>query len=185
MKKIRKYLMAFAAVLCCATATSVLTSCGSDDNPTEQAKDTKAVAVNGRAVLTVSQDILDNYNITIEYSDGTKSQRYQFQSTTYTMTFQPQLPAKLTFTVTATLKSGKELSSVDLHTNEFTLTPVAYSVNAAGENISKVSLVSHNGGFFIAGASKTFIKVYSCSLSSTGDATSWRVENSSLETDLN
>ncbi len=66
--------MAMAAVLCCATATTALTSCG-DDDPADSgsgssSSDSKVAGVTAKVALGVSKDVLNYCDVTVTYNDG-------------------------------------------------------------------------------------------------------------------
>ncbi len=114
IEKMRKYLMAIAAVICCTMAASMLTACGSDDDDssssngpatTEEKKATTAVVD-----LSISQteDFLQYFDMTITCSDGTPS---KMTSTKWTKQVTVTLPGTITLTGTAKNKTGEDLSN--------------------------------------------------------------------------
>ncbi len=172
--------MLSAAVLCCATATIAFTSCGDDDSTTPPTKDTKAVAMKGTATLAIPQVLLDNYDIKVEYSDGKTTKSGTVNTTTYSAPFQATLPANLAFKCTASLKTGKELSSVKISDDKIKFTPSAYLVNAAGENLDAATFLPYEGKLSSQDVSDALEIEYAISFDDNGGFLNYRSSDAEI-----
>lgn len=107
----RKNLLAFAAILCCATAATVFTACGSNDDNENSSTDTKPSNVAIQVSFTETEDILKYCDVSIEYNDGTGAKTESLTNTTWTKALTAKLPASFSIKKTVTLKAGVDLST--------------------------------------------------------------------------
>ncbi len=105
----RKSLLAVATILCCATAATVFTACGDDDN--ETSSDTKSPHVELQMSFSESKDILKYCDVSIEYNDGTGAKTETLTDTAWTKTLTAKLPATFSIKKTVMLKAGVDLST--------------------------------------------------------------------------
>ncbi len=110
IETMRKSLLAFAAILCCATAATVFTACSSDDN-NENSSDTKSAKVELQLSFSESADIMKYCDVCIEYDNGTGAKTDTLTATTWTKTLTAKLPASFSVKKTVTLKAGVDLST--------------------------------------------------------------------------
>ena len=106
----KKYLMAFATILCCATAATGFTACGSNDD-NETSSDTKSTKVELLLSFSESADIMKYCDVCIEYDNGTGAKTDTLTATTWTKTLTAKLPASFSVKKTVTLKAGVDLST--------------------------------------------------------------------------
>ena len=95
-----------AAALCCAMTCMVFTACSSDsDDKSEDANPFVAALMDYQ--FTVSTDMLNTFNFTIEYYDENSTlQKEQLTQTEWKKNVRAKLPAKLGARLKAQLKSG-------------------------------------------------------------------------------
>lgn len=129
----RKNLLAFAAILCCATAATVFTACGSNDDNETSSTDTKPSNVAIQVSFTETEDILKYCDVSIEYNDGTGAKTESLTNTTWTKALTAKLPASFSIKKTVTLKAGVDLSTDTTTFNCFEAYSYRYNViNADG-----------------------------------------------------
>ena len=109
----KKLLMMFAAVLCCAMTTTVITACGSDDDDDTKPDQDVAVAALMDYKFTTSQEMLQSFDLTIDYYDANGNvQTEQFTTTEWKKSVKStKFPAKLGARLKAKLKSGVDPNS--------------------------------------------------------------------------
>lgn len=139
----KKYLMTFAAVLCCAMAATMFVSCGDDDDNGSTDKN-KPAGVVVTTTFYVTQDMLDYCTVCATYDDGTGAKTDTITSTSWTKSLTAKLPTTLTFKRTVTLKEGKDMASATTITATRLYTRSYSLVNAAGEGIGQSK--SFSGG---------------------------------------
>ena len=103
--------MAFATILCCATAATGFTACGSNDDNDETSSDTKSTKVELLLSFSESADIMKYCDVCIEYDNGTGAKTDTLTATTWTRTLTAKLPASFSVKKTVTLKAGVDLST--------------------------------------------------------------------------
>ena len=128
----KKMMMTFAAVFCCAITVSVFSACGDDDS--EQKTD-KPVACGVEYMFSVtSQDLFKNVNFTIEYYDAEgKVQSEQMVTELWTDTIQTKLPGKLGVRVKLQLKDGADPASMENFNISYFFRYQAYVLTADGK----------------------------------------------------
>ncbi len=149
IENLRKYSMAMAAVLCCATATTALTSCG-DDDPADSgsgssSSDSKVAGVTALLGFEETEDVLKYFDVTVVYDDGTGEKTEKITGTNWEKTLKvSKLPAKITVTKKAELKAGIDVASITSLKYTTKYTKAYCKTNAAGTALT--SLVYSNGG---------------------------------------
>ena len=99
--------MMSAAILCCALAFS---ACNKSDDSAPEKKDTTPVYVQLVFTMEEPQDMVDNVDITVTYSNGTDQVSEKMTSTKLTKALNGKLPASFTITSKKKLKEGVTLS---------------------------------------------------------------------------
>jgi len=106
--------MTLAAVLCCAMTTAMFTACSSDkDDDDKPINEPTYVAAVMDSRFTVSADMLNKFDLFVEYYDENgKVQKEQLTQTEWKKSVKANLPAKLGARLKAQLKSGIETEGV-------------------------------------------------------------------------
>ena len=133
----KKIMMTIAAVICCAMATTVFTSCGDDDEKTPST-DTKPVAAYMEYKLEVGDQMLTYFDMTVEYydSDGTLKTEQMTQKT-WSKTVRAKLPVTLGARMVGTPKANIDLNPQEKIT-------YAYGYYYTGYAVSSTDLVVGN-----------------------------------------
>lgn len=103
----KKHLMMFAAIIGCALA---FTACNKSNDSAPEQKDTTPVYVQLVFTMEEPQDIVDNVDIKVTYSNGTEEVSEMMTTTKLTKALNGKLPASFTIKSKKTLKSGVTLS---------------------------------------------------------------------------
>ncbi len=137
-------MLAFATILCCATAVTVFTACGSSDDNETSSADEKPANVELQVSFTDTDDILKYCDVCYEYNDGTGTKTETLTGTTWAKTLTAKLPASFSIKKTVTLKTGVDLST---DTTSFKCSRVFSSsykiLNAAGKAIKSSPATSN------------------------------------------
>ena len=130
-------MMTLAAVLCCATTTTVFTACGSnDDGYKDPAKDTTPAAAVMDYSLTVGDDIVNMLDLTVEYYDANgKVQSEPMTQKTWTKNVKAQLPATLGVRLKIQLKSSVNPATLEKFTESYAYSYSICPVNASGKDL--------------------------------------------------
>ncbi len=124
IENLRKYSMAMAAVLCCATATTALTSCGDDDpadtssngsgsDNSTPSNETKATAMRVIVNFAVTPDLLNYCDVKVEYQNGKNKEDLTLDAECPQLidTIQVNSPGELTIKTEVTKKADKDIAS--------------------------------------------------------------------------
>ena len=140
----KKILMTFAAVLCCAMTMRVFTACGNDDdnNTSTSAEDTTPKQVAMDFYFFNTEDMLNYCNVEVTYDVGTGTKTATLtkdmvdEKLRYKVRFvSDHLPANFTVGRKITLKQNiDELQSFSYFTHGYTYVAALY--NAAGKKVS-------------------------------------------------
>jgi methionine-rich copper-binding protein CopC len=129
----KKIMMTLAAVLCCAMTTTVFTACGSDDDDKSEPASNKPVAAVMDFTLSVSDDMVDKANLTVEYYDANgKVQTETLTKKDWTKSVQAKLPATFGIRLMVKAKEGVDYASLEKFTESYTYSYSVYPVNASG-----------------------------------------------------
>ena len=129
----RKILMTLAAVLCCAMTTTVFTACGSDDDDKSEPASNKPVAAVMDVTLSVSDDMVDKANLSVEYYDANGIvQTETLTKKDWTKSVQAKLPATFGIRLMVKAKEGVDYASLEKFTESYTYSYSVYPVNASG-----------------------------------------------------
>ena len=141
----KQFLMTLAAVLCCA---SLFTSCNKNNPDQPVGPDTTPVAAMMDYSFEVSDDLLNAFDLTVEYYDATGAVKSEaMTSKTWTKTVKSnQLPATLGARVNIKLKSGFDPSKEGVF-NAKHLCGYQYDcINKSGEKVGKGGISTVEGG---------------------------------------
>ncbi len=118
IENLRKYSMALAAVLCCATATTALTSCGDDDTADSgsgsSSSDSKVAGVTAKVAFGVTKDELNYCDVTVTYNDGISGEKTEtLKDTLWVKEITAnKLPATITAKKTVVLKKDVDVNNI-------------------------------------------------------------------------
>ena len=138
----KKFLMTFAAVLCCAMTTTLFTACGGDDdddnkNPAEDLTPKAAVM---DCEITVGDDMLNTFNLTIEYYDANgKVQSEKLTQKSWSKKVKASLPAKVGARLLLQIKDGVDVASAETFTAVYGYSYQAYAVTASDKVVSNIA----------------------------------------------
>jgi len=128
-------MMAAVALICMTMMSVSLTSCGGDDDKTDPIVVNKPVAGVLDCSLTVGDDLLDKFNLSVEYYD--ENGKVQTEALTKVKwekrVMNPSLPATLGFRLLVKAKDGIDYSTLEKVTQSYTYAFEAYSVNVKGD----------------------------------------------------
>ena len=105
--------MAIAAVFCCVMTMTVFTACGDDDdNPYIDNK--KPVAVLMNYSFTTTSEMLNVFDLTIEYYDANGAiQTEQMTNAQWNKSLRTKIPTTVGARLTAKVKSGVDVASME------------------------------------------------------------------------
>lgn len=154
--KMRMFMMAFAAVLCCAMAASVFTACSSSNDDDNKDSGSKVGGVMVYVGFTESEDVLKYCDVSVVYNDGTgeKSETITKANWSKTLTV-TKLPATITFKKTTVLKAGVDVSSISTFKYSTVYSSGYCQTNAAGTALTTLHANSFGGTKTIAGSKVT------------------------------
>lgn len=109
----KKKLMAITAVFCCAMTMTVFTACGDDDdNPTID--NMKPVAVVMDYTFETTAEMLNVFDLTIEYYDESGSvQKEQMTNAQWKKSLRTKIPTTVGARLTAKVKDGIDVASME------------------------------------------------------------------------
>lgn len=114
----KKYLMTFAAAVCCAMSATVFTACGDDDNNSSSGTggggtvaDTIPASVSIKMSFSETEDMLKYCDVVVKYNDGTGEKTDSVKATAWTKTLSSKLPATLTFKKIITVRDSAGMAS--------------------------------------------------------------------------
>lgn len=135
----KKHMMMIAAIVGCALA---FTACNKNNDNTPEQKDTTPAYVQLVFTLEEPQDMVDNMDITVTYSNGSEDVSEKMTSTQLTKALTGALPANFTINCTIRLKSGVTLSDDVRYTYTGGFSAYYTLLNAAKEEIKTERLSS-------------------------------------------
>ncbi len=113
----KKFLMTFAAAICCAMSVTMFTSCGDDDNSSNgtgggsTVSDTIPASVKIKMSFSETEAMLKYCDITVKYNDGTGEKTDTVKSTEWSKTLSSKLPATFTFKKIITVRDSAGMAS--------------------------------------------------------------------------
>lgn len=126
----KKKLLTIAALICCTMATTVFTACGDDDEGGAPVDDQKPVAVVMAYSFSTTADMLNVFDLTVEYYDATGAVQSEKMTTTqWTKAVTPKLPATVGARLLAKVKDGVDVANMESVT-------VAYQYEFSGKAVS-------------------------------------------------
>lgn len=135
----KKIVMTFAAVLCCALVSSTFTACGKDDaDKGSTPTDNTPAKVTMTFSTEVSADMLEYFDIVMVYNDGTGEKQDAVTSNKWTKTLIANLPVTMSFKRQITVKPAK-YDALVAATKVTTTKKYSYAydiLNAAGKSIN-------------------------------------------------
>jgi major membrane immunogen (membrane-anchored lipoprotein) len=149
----KKFLGTALTVMCALVMTTTLTACGGDDdNNKGGGSDNKAVAASMNAVLSVGDDMLNYFNLTIDYYDANgKIQSEPLKENKWEKTIKASLPATLGVRLKAQLKDGIDPTTIDLLSIKTSFT-YGYNTLTANDGILEVFADGHGSSYSIKGS---------------------------------
>ena len=153
----KKIIMTLAAVLCCAMISTVFTSCGGDgdDENKNTGGDNKTVAVSMKAGLSVSDDMINYLDLTVDYYDANgQIQSEPMTEKKWERTIKANFPATLGVRLKAQLKDGIDPTSIALFNAESWISYRFEYLDSKGGITSEFGR-SHGGEFSIEGSKIT------------------------------
>lgn len=116
----KKYLMTFAAAVCCAMSATMFTACGDDDNSSSSGtggggtvSDTVRAYVAASVTFKETEDILKYCDVTVKYNDGTGEKTDTLKSTEWNKVLSAKLPGSLTYKKIVTLRDSAGMAAKD------------------------------------------------------------------------
>jgi len=151
----KKMMMTFAAVLCCAMTMTVFTACGNDDDDNTQKPDNTPVTVQMNYVVETTQATLNIADVTVEYYDADgKIQSEALTGEKWQKSIQHKLPATAGIHLKAPLKAGFDADNSEAVEISLTRSYDGYFVDAQG--VRTILPVSQTEGEKISTKSKRF-----------------------------
>lgn len=151
----KNFFGAALTVMCALVMSTTLTACGGDDdNDSKGGGDSnKPVAASMNATLTVGDDLIKYFDLTVDYYDANgKLQSEPMKEAKWEKTIKAGLPATLGVRLKATqLKDGVDPATIDLLSIKSSLA-YGYQVLDAKDGILDVSASSHSGSYSIHGS---------------------------------
>jgi major membrane immunogen (membrane-anchored lipoprotein) len=141
-------------VMCALVMSTTLTACGGDDdNDSKGGGDTnKPVAASMNATLSVGDDLIKYFDLTIDYYDANgKIQSETLKEAKWEKTIKASLPATLGVRLKAQLKDGVDPTTIDLLSVKSSLA-YGYQTLDAQDKIIDVFASSHAGSYSIHGS---------------------------------
>ncbi len=141
----KKNLMTLAAVLCCAT---LFTSCNKNNPDQPQAPDTTPASAVMNYSFTVTDDIFNAFNLTVEYYDAAGAVKTEaMTSKEWTKSVQTsKLPATLGARVKMKLKDGFDSSKEGVFSAKHSYHYEYYVVNKSNEKLGSTTSNGSSGG---------------------------------------
>ncbi len=114
----KKFLLTFAAAVCCAMSATMFTACGSDDNSSSgngggTVTDTVRAYVAANVTFKETEDILKYCNVTVKYNDGTGEKTDTVKTTPWSKMLSAKLPGSLVYKKIITLKDSAGMAAKD------------------------------------------------------------------------
>lgn len=142
----KKLVMTFAAVLCCALVSTTFTACGKDDadkgsTPTDNSPSMVSMTFS----TEVSADMLEYFDIVMIYNDGTGEKQEAITTNKWTKALTANLPTTISFKRQMTVKPDK-YDALVVATKVTTTKKYSYIyeiLNAAGKSVNLGN--SYNG----------------------------------------
>lgn len=148
----KKILVTVVAVLCCAMISTVFTSCGGDDDENNTGGNNKSVAVFMVAGLSVSDDMMNYLDLTVDYYDANgQIQSEPMTEKKWEKTIKANFPATLGVRLKAQLKDGIDPTSIALFNAESWISYNFEYLNSKGDKTSEFGN-SHGGEVSINGS---------------------------------
>lgn len=130
----KKKLLTIAALICCAMATTVFTACGDDDEGGAPVDGNKSVAVAMNYTFKTSEDMLKNFDLTIEYyGDNGTVQSEQMTTILWQKTVRPKLPTTVGARLLVKVKDGVDVASMEAVAIAFSYQFNGMAVNSKDE----------------------------------------------------
>ena len=115
----KKFLLTFAAAVCCAMSATMFTACGSDDNSSSgtggggTVTDTVRAYVAANVTFKETEDILKYCDVTVKYNDGTGEKTDTVKTTEWKKLLSAKLPGSLVYKKIITLKDSAGMAAKD------------------------------------------------------------------------
>lgn len=141
-------------VMCALVMSTTLTACGSDDDNDSKGggDDFKPVAASLNATLSVGDDLIKYFDLTVDYYDADgKLQSEPLKDTKWEKKIKASLPATLGVRLKAQLKDGVDPATIDLLSVKSSLA-YGYQTLDAKDGIIDVFASSHAGSYSIHGS---------------------------------
>ena len=114
----KKYLMTFAAAVCCAMSATMFTACGSDDNSSSSGTggggtvtDTIPTSMSIKMSFSETEEILKYCDVVVKYNDGTGEKTDTVKTTSWSKMLSAKLPASFTFKKLITVRDSAGMAS--------------------------------------------------------------------------
>lgn len=143
---IKKYFGVALAAMCALVMTTTLTACGSDDDDSKSGGNTKKAAAASMTVsLTVDDDLLNYFDLTVDYYDATGNiQSEPLKESKWEKTVKASLPATLGVRVRAAqLKDGIDPTTIDRIDVK---SSISYVYNILDANDEKLNYIVYSYG---------------------------------------
>ena len=140
--------------MCALVMITTFTACGGDDDDNKGGGDTnKPVAASMKATLTVGDDLIKYFDLTVDYYDANgKIQSEPLKEAKWEKTIKASLPATLGVRLKATqLKDGVDPSAIDLISVKSSIA-YDYQTLDAKDGICEVFASGHGGSYSIKGS---------------------------------
>ena len=149
----KHFFVAALTVMCALIMTTTLTACGGDDDNGNGGGDSnKPVAASMKATLSVGDDLIKYFDLTIDYYDANgKLQSEPLKETKWEKTIKASLPATLGVRLKAQLKDGVDPTTIDLLSVKSSLA-YDYQTLDAQDRILEFFSSSHAGSYSIHGS---------------------------------
>ncbi len=139
----KKFLMTFAAAICCAMSVTMFTSCGDDDNSSNgtgggsTVSDTIPASIKVSMTFKETEDILKYCDVTMKYNDGTGEKTDTLKTTEWTKVLSAKLPCSISFKKIVTLRDSAGMAAADSISFYAGYSYIRAFYNAAGEDTGK------------------------------------------------
>ena len=141
-------------VMCALVMSTTLTACGSDDDNDSKGggDDFKPVAASLNATLSVGDDLIKYFDLTVDYYDADgKLQSEPLNEAKWEKKIKASLPVTLGVRLKAQLKDGVDPATIDLISVKSSLA-YGYQTLDAKDGIIGVFASSHAGSYSIHGS---------------------------------
>ena len=140
-------------VMCALVMSTTLTACGDDDdNGSKGGGDNKPVAASLNATLSVGDDLIQYFDLTVDYYDADgKLQSEPLNEAKWEKKIKASLPVTLGVRLKAQLKDGVDPATIDLISVKSSLA-YGYQTLDAKDGIIGVFASSHAGSYSIHGS---------------------------------